>query len=64
MKRCFEIRGCPASHYLNCVAYRNGLNCWETPQIPCCKRNDKERCPQCPIYQTVVGKSEKTKLTE
>lgn len=60
MKRCYEVRGCPASHYLNCAAYRQEINCWEATNIPCCKRNDKERCSQCPIYQIAFSKPEKT----
>ncbi|MEW6607238.1 MAG: hypothetical protein AB1414_07245 [bacterium] len=59
MKRCYEIRGCPASHYLNCQAYQQGSNCWEILNVPCCKRNDKDRCLQCPIYQSAVGKTGK-----
>ncbi|MDI6782170.1 MAG: hypothetical protein QME49_08730 [bacterium] len=55
MKKCYDVRGCPASHYLRCAAYASGKDCWEVPDIPCCKRNDKERCKECNIYQGVFG---------
>lgn len=60
MKRCYDIRGCPASHYLRCSAYQIGKNCWEEPNIPCCKRNEKERCKDCSIYQATMGQSGQT----
>lgn len=52
MNRCsdYAIKGCPASQYMICEAYRTGRNCWETKGIPCCKRNDKERCKGCEVY--------------
>lgn len=54
MKRCFEIQGCPASLYLICPAYKEKKSCWEILGVPCCKRNNKDRClsvfslSQCP----------------
>lgn len=59
MKRCYDIRGCPASHYLRCPAYKTDKNCWEVPNLPCCKRNDKERCKDCSIYQAGVDQINK-----
>lgn len=56
MKRCFEVEPCPASHYLKCPAYKQGKNCWETVNIPCCKRNNKDRCPPCSVYMAAMGK--------
>jgi len=48
----YSIRGCPASSYLICPAYKTGKNCWEAEEsIPCCKRKDKSRCPECDVYQ-------------
>lgn len=47
----YEIRGCTASSYLSCSAYKEEKNCWEAEkEIPCCKRNDKTRCRECKIY--------------
>ncbi len=50
MSRCQELRGCPASQYLNCEAYREGLRCFEVAQ-PRCTR-DLLLCMQlgCPAY--------------
>ncbi|MDI6703185.1 MAG: hypothetical protein QME40_00655 [bacterium] len=50
MKRCYEIQTCPASHYLRCPAYKTGKDCWETTDLPCCKRNNKDRCNDCYVY--------------
>lgn len=50
MKRCIEVHGCPASHYLICKAYKEGKSCWEVPGVPCCKRDNKDRCPDCSVY--------------
>lgn len=57
MTRCcdFDVGGCTASFYLSCVAYKEGKNCWEVEvSIPCCKRNNKERCRDCNTYQKAV----------
>lgn len=50
MKRCFEIQGCPASLYLICPAYKEKKSCWEILGVPCCKRNNKDRCLECSLY--------------
>ncbi|MBU2599747.1 hypothetical protein KJ849_04120 [bacterium] len=57
MKRCFEIRYCPASCYIVCDAYKNGTDCWDTPHIPCCKRDNKGRCLEC--FVLIQAKEEK-----
>jgi hypothetical protein len=54
MKRCFEVRGCPASHYLICQAYKEGKDCWEVEDIPCCKRKNKDRCKDCNVYMDAL----------
>ena len=54
-KLCFEIRHCPASMYLSCPALDANLNCWETDEKPCCRRNDFERCKECEVYLTHLG---------
>jgi hypothetical protein len=59
MLRCYEVRGCPASFYLRCPAYEQNKNCWEVPNLPCCKRNDKSRCKQCSIYQKAFEEEKK-----
>jgi len=51
MKHCWEVTNRPASMYLQCVAYKEKLNCWEVKDIPCCKRENKDRCKECSVYQ-------------
>ncbi|MEW6608835.1 MAG: hypothetical protein AB1414_15555 [bacterium] len=34
MNRCFNIKGCPASFYLICEAYRQSKNCFEVKIQP------------------------------
>jgi hypothetical protein len=49
-KRCCDARGCPASYYLTCDAYKELKNCFETKvEIPCCKR--QQPCTECYIYK-------------
>jgi len=31
------------------MAAQQGLNCWQVPVSPCCKR-DRSQCKSCPIY--------------
>lgn len=50
VRRCFEVYPCPASMYLQCEAYKRGINCWDVPVKPCCKRRDLSRCKTCPVY--------------
>ncbi|MFQ6132646.1 MAG: hypothetical protein ACE5R4_11460 [Armatimonadota bacterium] len=50
MSICQKVRSCPASHYMNCVAFDTDRNCWEVADKPCCKRRDLSRCAECPIY--------------
>jgi len=54
MFTCWEYRGCTASLYLMCEAYKRGLNCWEYPDKPCCKRKDLTRCRECEVYLGVM----------
>lgn len=54
MKRCFEVRRCPASCYMICKAYKNGTDCWNTTDLPCCKRDVKDRCSSCHIYKMAL----------
>ena len=57
MNKCsdYNIRGCPASSYLICSAYKEGTNCWEAERdIPCCKRENKDRCKDCSVYKKAL----------
>lgn len=47
-----KFHGCPASFYLRCHAYANGLNCWEVPCKPCCSVTDLSICRECKVYKT------------
>ncbi len=48
---CRSLRGCPASQYLYCEAYRKGLECWQIEE-PRCSR-ELRYCLQygCPVYE-------------
>lgn len=50
----WDIRGCPVSWYMSCEAYKAGKNCWEVKIIPCCKREEKVRCPTCEVYLKAI----------
>jgi len=47
---CRKLRGCPASQYLSCEAYRHGLECWQIDQPRCAL--ELRFCLQygCPVY--------------
>jgi len=51
MNRCAKIRGCPASQYLNCPAWRASVDCWESDSWRC--TSDMRLCLQygCPVYE-------------
>jgi len=48
LSNCWDLKGCPASHYINCVAYRKKTNCWEIREGCLCHAYDS--CKQCPIF--------------
>lgn len=48
MKNCWELKGCPASYYLNCPAYAKRKSCWEERNGCLCRAYSK--CENCPIY--------------
>ncbi|MDI6786080.1 MAG: hypothetical protein QMD92_05155 [bacterium] len=50
MLKCLDVKGCSAGYYLKCPAFKAGKSCWEVPNVPCCKRNDFERCKECSVY--------------
>jgi hypothetical protein len=47
---CQKLRGCPASQYLSCEAFRQGLECWQISQPRCSV--ELRYCLQygCPVY--------------
>ena len=45
-----EYKGCPASSYMRCRAYKEGLNCWEVRNKPCCPDTDSSTCTGCKVY--------------
>lgn len=48
---CRQLRGCPASQYLDCEAFRRGLQCWQIDQPRCSL--ELRFCLQygCPVYE-------------
>ncbi len=56
MTRCWEIKNCPASHYMDCEAYNSREDCWKIRNGCMCKGRDT--CDQCPIYILVNKKIE------
>ncbi|MBU0600325.1 hypothetical protein KKB54_03250 [bacterium] len=56
--KCLDVKGCSAGYYLKCPAYKIEKSCWEVPAVPCCKRNNKERCVPCPVYLRAGQKEE------
>ncbi len=57
---CRSLRGCPASQYLSCEAYRSGLECWQIDE-PRCSR-ELHFCMQfgCPVYDRYKEEIEAT----
>ncbi len=49
MKKCFELKGCPVSHYMNCPAFKEGVNCWEISKGCLC--HNYPDCNVCPLYE-------------
>lgn len=47
---CRRLRGCPASQYLSCEAYRRGQECWQVDDPRC--TTELRFCLQygCPVY--------------
>jgi hypothetical protein len=51
----YNVKGCPASYYLNCPAYLSGTNCWEVKEKPCCAQGNLRACSGCEVYRRGVG---------
>lgn len=47
---CHKLRACPASQYINCEAYKRGLECWQVDEPRCSM--ELRFCLQygCPVY--------------
>jgi hypothetical protein len=48
--RDYKVRGCPASFYLSCPAYRSSKNCWEVQKKPCCPAENLSKCVACAVF--------------
>lgn len=48
-KNCWEIKGCPASFYLNCKAYAERVSCWKIKDGCMCLSD--ENCDKCSVYK-------------
>lgn len=51
MNRCAKIKECPASQYLRCEAWLEGMDCWEIASPRCSA--GLRLCLQygCPVYE-------------
>lgn len=60
VNQCSRLRGCPASQYLVCEAYRKGLECWQVEQPRCTL--ELRFCLQygCPVYDRYNVEIEET----
>jgi|GEM_PF-852381 len=52
----YNVKGCPASYYLNCPAYLSNVNCWEVSKRPCCDKHSRSACMNCPVYHAGLAK--------
>lgn len=48
MKRCWELKGCPASQYIECEAYKREVDCWDIKQGCLCFSVNE--CGECPLF--------------
>ncbi len=46
---CGDVKGCPASHYMNCIPFSEGVSCWEIRRGCLC--HVYPDCTDCLIYQ-------------
>ncbi len=56
MRNCWEIKACPASHYMECGAYSQNKNCWDVKEGCICA--SYRGCEECPIYQEHASEQE------
>ncbi|MEW6618583.1 MAG: hypothetical protein AB1422_14665 [bacterium] len=59
MNKCFNIKGCPASFYLMCEAYRQSKNCFEVKNPACCHNHTLQECKKCPFYLKIQNWEER-----
>jgi hypothetical protein len=52
MRKCWQIKGCPASHYVNCAAYIKDVDCWQIKQGCLC--SEVGSCADCYIYKNRI----------
>jgi hypothetical protein len=57
---CWSLKGCPASHYINCEAYRRRIDCWELGEGRGCLCRTHESCQTCPIYRSYLATKRKS----
>lgn len=58
MQDCWDLKGCPASHYLKCQAYERNISCWVIKEGCLCQAH--ESCEDCAIYQKHMTPDETT----
>lgn len=60
MNRCARLKECPASQYLKCEAWLDGLDCWEVLSPRC--SSGLHLCMQygCPVYERFSADIEAT----
>lgn len=51
MSNCWELKGCPASFYMNCPAFAEKVSCWGLGSGCCCTGARTLKCADCVIYQ-------------
>jgi hypothetical protein len=47
---CVEINEACRKGSAACPSVSSGVSCWSTPEVSCCRRNDKSRCVYCSVY--------------
>lgn len=52
---CWDIKGCPASHYMNCEAYERRVSCWVIKKGCLCRSYSS--CGDCMIYERYLLQS-------
>lgn len=48
MDSCWDLKGCPASYYTECSAYKKKVSCWEIKEGCLCR--SYQDCHECPIF--------------
>ena len=56
-EQCWAVKGCPASFYFSCAAFKRKTSCWdlETPGQGClCKVTAGLNCEDCSLFQKAL----------